>query len=208
MRKIFSAPLRLFVGRTERENMDFQSISNFLVQRLGRERGQRREGKGRRGESSKGVISVLRRDPLPLSLYLFLSLGIASFLIPDNARARFPARLSHIKRQQCLNPFIIFPPRVLSISPSIPTTSTLARSRTRALPSSSPPPSVSDLECVRSALENINSFGKQERKTHSSDSMIGGGRRGDFFDHCIRPICDGIDSLRKEPFPSFLSLSL
>ena len=136
VRKIFSAPLRLFVGRTERENMDFQSISNFLVQRLGRERGQRREGKGRRRRIIQGgYFCSAARSPLFLCTSFFLSLGIASFLIPDNARARFPARLSHIKRQQCLNPFIIFPPRVLSISPSIQTPSTLAL----ASASSSPP---------------------------------------------------------------------
>ena len=66
---------------------------------------------------------------------------------------------------------------------------------------------------MRSALENINSFGKQERETHSlrhsSDSMIGGGRGGgrggrggggreDFRDRYVRPICGGIDSLRMD----------
>ena len=89
--------------------MDFQSISNFLVQRLGRER-------ERRIIRARGVF-LRWRDPLALLiLYLFLSelllpSILPSFLlIPDNARARFPLRLAHIKRQQCLNPFIIFPP--------------------------------------------------------------------------------------------------
>ena len=68
--------------------MDFQSISNFLVQRLGRE-GER--------ESSEGVISVAvspRLPPLRFCYNLFLS----ELLLPSSSpimreRARFPVSL-------------------------------------------------------------------------------------------------------------------
>ena len=96
------------------------------------------------------------------------------FFIPDNARARFPLRLAHIKRQQCLNPFIIFPlPRVLSISPS---SSSKPRLRSWG-------PRLVSLECVHSATREYKQFRQTRadgrRRTLSSDSMIGGrGREG------------------------------
>ena len=68
VRKIFSAPLR-----TERENMDFQSISNFLVQRLGRER-----ERGEPSERGRGLFLWWRRDPPLPSYSVPLSLRIAS----------------------------------------------------------------------------------------------------------------------------------
>ena len=113
----------------ERENMDFQSISNFLVQRLGRER------ESRTIRAREGVISVVAaRSSSPFLFCTSFSPNCFFYpsflLIPDNARARFPLRLAHIKRQQCLNPFIIFPlPRVLSISPSSSSSSSKPRLR-------------------------------------------------------------------------------
>ena len=204
VRKIFSAPFRT---ERERKNMDFQSISNFLVQRLGRER----ERESRTIRAREGVISaVAARSSSPFLFCTSFSPNCFFYpsllLIPDNARARFPLRLAHIKRQQCLNPFIIFPlPRVLSISPS-----------------SSPPPNrvsahgdhvrLVALECVHSATREYKQFRQTRedgRRTLSSDSMIGGrgvgeGEQGDFGDkRSIRPICGGMDSLRLKlsPYP-------
>ena len=71
VRKIFSTPLR-----TERENMDFQSISNFLVQRLGRERAEP-------SERGRGLFLRWRRDPPLPSYSVPLSLRIASSILPS-----------------------------------------------------------------------------------------------------------------------------
>ena len=91
VRKIFSAPLRPFVQQRERENMDFQSISNFLVQRLGREREKRRIIQG--GYFCGEISPFFLCTPLSFSLRIASSF-LPSFLIRDNARARFPARPS------------------------------------------------------------------------------------------------------------------
>ena len=151
VRKIFSAPLRTEREREREKIWIFNPFPISWSSALGeRERAEP-------SERGRGLFLWWRRDPplpsysVPLSLRIASSILPSFPLIPDNARARFPLRLAHIKRQQCLNPFIIFPlPRVLSISPS-------SSSKPR-LRSWGPRLRLVSLECVHSATREYKQF--------------------------------------------------
>ena len=158
MRKIFSAPLRPFVQQREKIWI-FNPFPISWSSALG-ERGEKRriiQGGYFCGDISPFCLRTFSFFFSPNCFFL------PSFPIPDNARARFPARLPHIKRQQCLNPFIIFPPRVLSISPS--------KLRLR-LPSRSPPPTTT---VSGPSLSSVCALGtreyKQFRQTRAGDRL-------------------------------------